>query len=147
MWQGATFFSHAPHSSPNQDYKPMTSLLPLLPTTFILLRKQLPSHVQPSAYTQLQDPQSPDLCSLTAQPGPPSSTPQPLFHSLISHELSSNLSDQSQPGLPGKRGIADLCCCWGEYRCRHPLGLSTEGHNLNFNSAPGLSPSHAPYVI
>lgn len=48
-------------------------------------------------------PSSPDLCSLTAQAGPPSSTPQPLLHSLISQELSSDLSDWSQTGVPGKR--------------------------------------------
>lgn len=127
MWQGATSSSRTPYSSPNQDYKPMTSLLPQLPATFILLRKQFPSHIEVSARSQLQDRQSPDLCRLTAHPGPPSSTPQALLHSLISRELSSNLSDQSQPGFPGKRGIADLRCCWGEYRCRHPLGWSTEG--------------------
>lgn len=146
MWQGATSSSHTPYSSPNQDYKPMTSLLPQLPATFILLHKQLLSRLQLWAYNQLQDPQSPDLCSLTPQPGPPSSTPHPLLHSLIPHEFSSNLSDRSQPGLPGKRGISDLCCCCREYRCRHPLGGSTEGHDLSFSSTLGLSPSHAPYV-
>lgn len=144
MWPGTTSSSHTPYSSPNQDYKPRTSLPPQLPTTSILLRKQHPSHTQPSAYTQRQDPQSPDLCSLTAQPGPPWSMPQPFFHSLISEELSSNRSDQSQSGLVGRRGVADLCCSWGEYRCRHPLGWSTGSHNLSFNSTFGLSPITCP---
>lgn len=141
MWQGATFSCYPPYSSANQDYKSTTSLPPQR-LTMLILHKQLHFQVQPSAYTQLQDPWSQASAIWQDKPG---SLSWWTMASLALSDLTGTLitSFWSVPTrfVRRARQCRAVLLLGGVQRLASSKTVCwRQGHNLIFSSMPRLSP-------